>query len=70
MQNNIYAKLIQTTSKILKENQKQRNANGLDFNIFILLDAEKDEMKTHEYMYTFKRKMGHCHKRSICFRIY
>ena len=42
--------IIKKAGKIVEENRKLRNAEGTDYNIFSLLDAERDEVGTHELM--------------------
>ena len=42
--------IIKKAGKIVEENRKLRNAEGTDYNIFSLLDAERDEVGIHELM--------------------
>ena len=42
--------LIDETSAILDEYRNKRDKAGLDYNVFSLMDIERDELNTHEYM--------------------
>lgn len=43
-------KIIDKVSEILEEYQGDRDKRGLDYNIFTLMDIERDEVTTHEHM--------------------
>ena len=42
--------LIEKVAGILEEFRNKRDKDGLDYNVFTLLDIERDELTTHEYM--------------------
>lgn len=42
--------LIEEAAGILEEFRSKRDKDGLDYNIFTLMDIERDELETHEYM--------------------
>ena len=42
--------LIKKVTEICVEYQKEKEKEGLDYNIFSMLDIERRELKTHEYM--------------------
>lgn len=46
----IMKELIKEAEDILDEFRNKRDKAGLDYNIFTLMDIERDELATHEYM--------------------
>ncbi|GAB1360280.1 PD-(D/E)XK nuclease family protein [Porphyromonadaceae bacterium] len=47
MENKRFDFLLKNIKNILRQNQKIEKLNGENFNLFILLDRERDEVKTH-----------------------
>jgi len=47
MENKRFAFLLKNIKNILRQNQKIEKLNGENFNLFMLLDRERDEVKTH-----------------------